>query len=127
MRSKLTIDTAKSMEFTDLVEEADRIVEHYAPPSIETEPERVQRLSKTLDELPDVYRWFLTLQSYFDHWTDAQGHITGLRSIEYKQLRQRRDAMERAANFAKRRYEGASRLLTLIDQQQGNHMPRGRG
>jgi hypothetical protein len=114
------------MDFTDLVEEADLLVEQYAPLEDETEDEQRDRIARTLDQMPDIYRWFLTLQSYFDHWTDAQAHISGLKSIEYKQLRQRRDAMERAANFAKRRYEGASRLITLIEGQNVDRMPRGR-
>lgn len=126
-RPKLTVVSAREMPFEELVLEADRIVEQYAAPDgMETEPERMERLSRSIDELPDVYRWFLSLESYFDHWTDAMADMHGRNANEYKAMRQRRDAMKNAASFAKRRYEGSSRLVTMILGQDPEQMPRGR-
>lgn len=129
MTQKLTIDRARHMDFEQLITEVDRLIEEYSVPEgqVESEQQKIARLERTIDELPDVYRWILTLQSYYDHWTDAYAHQFGMKDNEYKQMRQRRDAMERAASAAKRRYEGASRMITLILGFQEDHMPRGRG
>lgn len=113
-RAKLTIVTARDLPFEELIQTADDLIAAYDAPEFETEPQKMERLSKTIDEMPDVYRWFLTLQSYFDHWTDAANDMHGIKSIEYKMLRQRRDAMERMASAAKRRYDGASRQITIM-------------
>lgn len=127
MAQKLTIARAKDMPFTDLVEEADAIVAEYSKPDFETPEDERERISRTLDEVPDVYRWFLTLQSWFGHWADAYSDQFGTRSTEFRSMRQRRDAMENAARAAKLRYEGASRRITLIlDDQQAASLPRGR-
>lgn len=126
---RLTVSTARTMDYTDFVEAMDNIMEPYAPPAegrAETQQERIDRLSRTIDEMPTVYRWFLQLQSYFDHWTDAEGDMNGTRSIEFKLMRQRRDASERAASAAKRMYEGASRLITVIEGFDEQGMPRTR-
>lgn len=114
------------MPFEELIVEADRLIGQYEAPEFETEPDQVKRISKTIDEMPDVYRWFLTLQSYFDHWTDAYADQFGMKSMEYKAQRERRDAMERAASAAKKRYDGASRLITIITGFDADKMPKGR-
>lgn len=127
-RRKLTIDRARELPFQDLVEECDTLTERYAKPDgPETKEEQLERLSTTLDEVPDLYRWFLTLESYFSHWADANMDQHGKGSIEFKKMRQKRDAMENAAKAAKLRYEGASRLLTLEMGFDDSGMPRSRG
>lgn len=127
---KLTISTARDMSFEDLVQTADAILEQYAAPAeggkMEMQQEQLDRLSRTIDEMPDIYRWFLMLQSYFDHWTDAEGDMWGTRSIEFKMMRQRRDLMDRMASAAKRRYEGASRTITVIEGFDESGLPRSR-
>lgn len=124
--TRLTISNARSMDFEDFVEALDALMEPYMPPDAETPKEKIDRLSKTIDEAPQIYRWFLQLQSYFDHWTDAEGDMNGTRSIEFKLMRQRRDACERAGSAAKKVYEGASRLITVIEGFDEQGMPRSR-
>lgn len=126
MKPKLTIAQARDLPFEDLIERADALIADYAPGETETQEEKIQRLSCTLDEMPEIYRWLLTLQSWFDHWTDAYADQFGQRSREYKQMRERRDAMERAAKAAKSRYEGASRVVTIVQGFDPTGMPRGR-
>ena len=128
MRPVLTVDEARHMDFEDLLTRSNAILEAYdAPDGGETSDEQIARVGKTIDEMPDVYRWFLVLQSHFDHWTDAMNDQWGLKSREYKSMRQRRDAMERMASAAKRRYEGASRVITvLLRDEETTQMPRGR-
>jgi hypothetical protein len=128
-RPLLTIDDARSMPFEDLIQKANDIVEAYASPDKpESEEQKKARYSVGLDELPDIYRWFLHLRAYFDHWTDfyAGQEGTGKSAMEYKSMRQRRDAMEKAASYAKMRYEGTSRCVTIL-LGETDHMPRGRG
>lgn len=126
MRPKLTIDEARHMDYQELVERADALIADYeAPGGNESGDEADARLGRTIDELPDLYRWFLTLHSYFIHWTDAHAEIYGGRSKEYKAMRNRRDAMENASRAAKLRYEGASRLIT-IRLNEAEAVPRGR-
>jgi hypothetical protein len=117
------------MDYEDLIESSDAILAAYDAPTageFEQPGQRIARLGRTIDEMPDIYRWFLTLQSYFDHWTDAAGDLNGTRSIEFKLMRQRRDAMERMASAAKKRYEGASRAITVIEGFDAEGMPRAR-
>jgi hypothetical protein len=124
---RLTVNNARTLEYGDFIEALDATMEPYTPPDLETQKEKIDRLSRTIDEMPQVYRWFLQLHAYFDHWTDAQAHIEGgTRGIEYKMLRQRRDACEHAASAAKRIYEGASRLITVIESFDETGMPRSR-
>lgn len=125
---KLTVIRAQALPFQDLLEQCDALVERFEKPAHpETKEEQLERLSTTLDEIPDIYRWFVTLESYFAHWADANADQYGPRSIEFKKMRQKRDAMENMAKAAKLRYEGASRLLTLEMGFDESGMPRGRG
>lgn len=125
---KLTVARAQELSFQDLLEECDALVERFEKPEHpETREDQLKRLSSTLDEVPDIYRWFLTLESYFAHWADAYADQFTNKSIEFKKMRQKRDAMENAAKAAKLRYEGASRLLTLEMGFDESGMPRGRG
>lgn len=126
MGPRLTIAQARDFAFEDLIEATDKLLEPYAPADNETPAMRRDRISRTIDEVPELYRWFLTLQSWFDHWTDAYGDQFGLRSKEFKQYRERRDAMERAAKAAKMRYDGASRLVTVLTGFDPEGMPQGR-
>lgn len=123
---RLTISNARTMDYEDFVEALDALMEPYTPPSSETQKEKIDRLSRTIDETPTVYRWFRQLQSYFDHWTDAAGDMNGTRSIEFKMMRQRRDACDNAASAAKKIYEGASRLITVIEGFDEQGLPRSR-
>lgn len=124
---RLTIATAKDLPFEDLIEQAHGLIEPYAVPTEgEANAARLTRLERALDELPDIYSWLQQLESYFDHWTDFNASQHGIKSLEYKSMRERRDAMERAASAAKLRYEGASRVLTRIMNFDPQGMPRSR-
>lgn len=123
---KLTIARARDLPFEDLVEAADALVEEYGPTEPENAGQRLARLERTLDEVPEIYRWFLTLESYFDHWTDAYADQSGMRSRDYKRMRERRDAMERVAKAAKMRYDGASRLVTVLQGFDAHGTPTAR-
>lgn len=125
---KLTIAEARDLPYEDLLSRAHGLVEGYSvPQEDEAAADRMERLERTLDELPDVYSWLMQLESWFDHWTDLYATQFGLRSTEYKQMRERRDAMERAAKAAKLRYEGASRVLTrMLAFDEASRMPHGR-
>jgi hypothetical protein len=126
--TRLTVSSARELDFEDLIRTCDELLVQYdVPESMETPDQEFARLSKTIDETPDLYRFFLTLQSYFDHWTDAAADMYGMKSIDYKFMRERRDAMERMASAAKRRYEGASRMITLRENFDPTGMPRTRG
>ena len=112
---RLTIADAKDLPFEELLDSAYGLMRQYSVPS-ENEPVhvRIERLERSLDELPDIYAWLLQLESWFDHWADLYAAQFNLKSLEYKQMRERRDAMSKAASAAKLRYEGASRVLTKI-------------
>lgn len=125
---RLTVSAARELDFEDLVALCDKILEPYdAPTGVETPKEQMDRFGRTIDQTPDLYRFFLSLQSYFDHWTDQAAHQHGMKGPEYKGMRERRDAMERFASAAKRRYEGASRMITLRENFDPSGMPRTRG
>lgn len=125
---RLTIADAKAMPYADLLDAAYGLVDQYAvPEEQETTDQRVERLERSLDELPDIYAWLLQLESWFDHWADLYAAQFNQRSLEYKQMRERRDAMQKAASAAKLRYEGASRVLTkIMNFEVENRMPRSR-
>lgn len=126
---RVTIDTAKAMPFEQLVDYAHGLIEQYSvPPAGEASQQRMARIERAIDELPDIYNWLLQLESVFDHWTDALADVHGMKANEYKWMRERRDAMQRAAKACKIRYEGASRVLTrTIELENASRMPRGRG
>ena len=115
MPQRLTITDAKDLPFEKLLDSAYGLINDYAVP-LEGEPTqiRIDRLERSLDELPDIYAWLLQLESWFDHWADMYASQFGFKSLEYKQMRERRDAMSKAASAAKLRYEGASRVLTKV-------------
>lgn len=125
---RLTITDAKDMPYAELLDAAYDLVNQYAvPEEPETMDARVDRLERSLDELPDIYAWLLQLESWFDHWADLYAAQFNQRSLEYKQMRERRDAMAKAASAAKLRYEGASRVLTkIMNFEVENRMPRSR-
>lgn len=126
-RTRLTVDDARHMPYADLLEAGYSILAEFEAPELETPAELDRRISKTLDQLPDIYAWFRQCQSYFDHWTDFMMNQHGGKDLEYKSMRQRRDAMEQMASAAKLRYEGTSRRLTQIHgAQEESRMPRGR-
>jgi hypothetical protein len=125
--SQLTIAEARDMPFEDLLSRADALIAKYSKPNDgETGGQRIQRLTMTLEECPDIYRWLQTLRSFFDHWTDAYADQFGMKSTHYKQMRERRDAMEYMASAAKMRYEAASREITVLQGFDETGMPRSR-
>jgi hypothetical protein len=128
-RRKLTLDAARTMDFDDLVSAAHAMIEPYeVDGEAETPEELDKRIDRTFDELPDVYGWLLQLESFFDHWTDFFANQYGLKSLEYKAMRQKRDAMERAAKAAKLRYDATSRRLTKMQShERESQLPRSRG
>ena len=96
------------------------------PDQPESEQAKLQRLSDTLEEMPEIYRWLLGLWSWFDHWTDAMNDQFGPKARQYKQMRQRRDFFEKMASSAKQRYEASSRLITVILGFDPTGMPKQR-
>jgi hypothetical protein len=116
-RRPLTVDMARHMSFNDLNREIYALIEPYeAPAEPESAETREARLSRTFDQLPDVYAWILQLHAYFDHWTDSFKVQFGGQDVNYKQMRQKRDMCERAASAAKLRYEAASRRMTQLER-----------
>jgi hypothetical protein len=131
MRARLTIDQAREMPYLDLIQTGYGLLAAYEPPEIETPSQLEARISKSLDELPDLYAWFNQCHAYFAHWSDyyyTADSGFGPRSLEYKDMKNKRDAMEKLASSAKLRYEGTSRRLTqLMGRDEESRMPRGRG
>lgn len=126
--SRLTVDKARQMTFSELNEAVYGMVEEYAQRhEQETVKERDARIGRTLDGAPDVYAWILTLHAYFDHWTDVAADQFGRGDIQYKIYRQKRDLCENAAKAMKLRYDGASRRITQLEaHQEAAGMGRGR-
>jgi hypothetical protein len=117
-RRRLTLHEARAMPFEELLVHTYEQLERYEAPEVETTDEREARIDRTLDECADLYGWFNQLWSYFDHWTDAQAQTFGLKTFEYKGMRQKRDMFEKAASSAKRRWEGASRMVTQASRHE---------
>jgi hypothetical protein len=126
MRARLTLLTAKSLGFNDLVELCESTLADYDPADDENQLVWRARVGRTIEEMPAIYRWFLSLRAHFDNWTDGIGDQLGTRNIAYKEMRQRRDLMEDFAKAAKMRYEAASRVITLEAEFDGGHMPESR-
>ena len=125
---RLSFDDCKTMPFEQLMKRVYDTLDHYAAPTgPETAAELDVRISKTLDELPDIYAWMLHLWSYFAHWTSGFEQTEGRSSDHYKDMIIRRDAMAKAASAAKLRYEATSRRLTqLLDAKEEAKLARGR-
>lgn len=131
-RERLTLDTAKDMPYDQLIQKAYDLLAVYEAPEAETPSELDRRISQTLDQLPDLYAWFNQLHAWFSHWADfyynKEQSGCGPSSLEYKGMKNKRDAMEKLASSAKLRYEGTSRRLTqLMGRDEEARMPRGRG
>lgn len=127
MRQRFTLDEARHASHAELLERCAALLRPYEAEENETPEQLEARISKTLDELPDVYGWFQQLRGWFDHWTDFYMAQMGNKSLDYKAMRQKRDAMEHFASAAKLRYEGTSRRLTQIQGHQDEaSMRRGR-
>jgi hypothetical protein len=126
-RQRLTLDEARHLDFGDLSARAYAILADYECSGAETPNELESRISRTLDELPDLYAWFLQLHAFFDHWTEWNANQHGMKALEYKEMRIKRDLMENVAKAAKLRYEATSRRLTqTMASQEETRMPRGR-
>lgn len=126
VRTRLTLDEAKKLPMEDLIERVYGMIESYEAQPPETPDQLEQRISRTLDELPDVYGWINQLHAWFDHWADFY-YSQNKSGLEYKSFREKRDMCEKAASSAKMRYEGASRRVTqLMRHEDEAKMPRGR-
>ena len=126
-RQRLTLDAARHMSFDDLHQQAYGLLAPYEAKIPESADERDVRIGKTLDELPDIYAWLLQLHAYFDHWTEFMANQFNMKSLEYKEMRIKRDLMENCARAAKLRYDGASRRITQEQRHdEESRMPRGR-
>lgn len=126
-RANLSVLEARDLPHGDLIERIDGILASYdVPMGVETQVERIERLSRTIDEMPELYRWFSQLWSWCDHWTDANMDMFGGKDHRYKKMRERRDLFEKIASSAKLRYEGASRAITLMEAFDPSGMPRTR-
>ena len=97
----------------DLLGHIDQMLEPYASKQGETKDQQLDRWSRTLDEIPDVYAWFNHMFGIYDWLTDRCKELYGQSDSRYREARQRRDAAERAASSAKLRYQGASREITI--------------
>jgi acyl carrier protein phosphodiesterase len=127
-RPRFSITEVRDLPYEQLLERAWGLLEPYqAPGGDESVGQRQARIDRTLDELPDVYAWLLQCWSWCSHWLDGYAEMEGTRSSAYKQMRQRRDAMDAAAKAAKLRYDGTSRVLTsLANSREFSVLPRGR-
>lgn len=110
---RLTVDQIRTLGMFDLLRHFDALMEPYQVRENETQDETRDRVSRTIDQGPDVYAWFGRIHAIFDWLTDRTKELEGAGSALYKEARQRRDAAEAARSDIKMRYQGASRLVTL--------------
>lgn len=122
----LTRAELRDLPHEDLLERLELIVGVYDKPQVETQGEKMLRISRTLDEAPEIHRYLLGLWSWLDHWTDAMAEMFGQKDKRYKALRERRDLLDKMASNMKMRYEAASRLITLMESFDPTGMPRQR-
>lgn len=126
-RARLTLEDARHLDFLPLSESAYGLLKPYEAPEMETPIQLEARIGKTLDELPDIYGWFLQLHAWFDHWAEYYMNTNGPKDLTYKDHRVKRDLFADCASAAKLRYEGTSRRLTQISSHDDeSRMPRGR-
>lgn len=127
MRASISNQDVQHLEHEELLNRLEEMLAVYDSPSgPELHSDRHKRLSRTIDEIPEIYRWLIHLFSWADHWTDAMKEMNGQSDRRYKALRQRRDLLDKMASSAKMRYESASRQITLISAFDENGMPRSR-
>lgn len=118
------MDDARQMPHADLEEALDALLAEYDPPSEpETQGQQVQRLTRTIDEMPGMYRYMVQLWSYLDNVADSFGIAYGTKDAVYKAARQRRDLLDKYTSAAKLRYEAASRIITVMTSFDANGMP----
>ena len=128
-RAVITNQEALTIEHGEILERVDALLAEYDSPPMgtaETESARLTRLSRTIDEMPEIYRWLVGLWSTCDHWTDAMADQFGMKDHNYKKMRERRDLFEKMASAAKMRYESASRVITILSGFDPTGMPRSR-
>jgi len=126
-RPTITNEDARDLEHEALIERLEEQLAIYDQPSQpETQAERLERLSLTIEEMPEIYRWLQQLWSWGDHWADSLKDMFGGGDRRYKAMRQRRDLFEKMASSAKMRYESASRQITLLTAFDETGMPRTR-
>lgn len=104
----------RNITMFDFLEHIDLMMAPYEAKDKESRDQKLDRWSRTLDEMPDVYAWFNHCFAVFDWLTDRCKELYGQSDSRYREARQRRDAAERAASSAKLRYQGASRQITLV-------------
>jgi hypothetical protein len=122
----LTTTDAQELDHKELIERVEELLKPYDKPEVELLHDRMERINCTLDEMPQIYRSLLQLQSWCDHWTDAFASMFGQSDRRYKAMRERRDLFENMARAAKLRYEGTSRLITLMEGFTVEGLPRTR-
>ena len=117
----------RDLEHEVLLERFEELLAVYdAPREPEIQSARIDRLSRTIEEVPEVYRWLNHLQSWADHWTDSLNELYGISDRRYKAMRQRRDLITKMASSAKMRYEAASRIITIIQNFDPDGLPKSR-
>lgn len=126
MRSNISFADARDLPFEDLEERVEVMLSTYDKPDVETGEQKLERINRTIDEVPQIYRWLLQLHSWCDHWCDSMNEMFGIKDPRYKALRQRRDFFEKMASAAKMRYEGASRKITIELGFAPDGLPRSR-
>jgi len=119
---------AAEAEHEYLLDRSEAILAWYdRPKGLETKAQQMDRINRTLDEIPQVFRWFLVLESLCDERADFFAQLgTGAKNPGYKRNRQRRDLFKSMAKAAQIRYEAASRLITTEISFDPTGVPRTR-
>lgn len=128
MRAGISNTEVRDLDHEELMARLNALLAAYDSPEggAELQADKIARLSRTIDEMPEIYRWLISLHSWLDHWTDAMADQYGRNANEYKKHRQRRDLLEKMASVAKMRYESASRTITRLTAFDESGMPRSR-
>lgn len=124
MKQRLTIVTAESLDQGSLAAVCSALLAEYdSPDDPENRMMRLARVSRTIEEMPAIYRWFLELRSRYDAMADETKEQFGQGHVSYKTCRQKRDLFENFARAARMRYEAASRLITVEQGFDPEEMP----
>jgi hypothetical protein len=110
---RISTHELRNITMFDFLEHIESMMSPYEAKQGESKDQRMDRWSRTLDEMPDIYAWFNHCFAVFDWLTDRCKELYGQSDSRYREARQRRDAAEKAASSAKLRYQGASRQITI--------------
>lgn len=110
------------LKFEDLAEYCEGLLRPFEAEPDESPIQLDARLNKSIDELPDVYTWFMSLFHRQVNATESVSLVHGVRSAQFKKERVKKDFLEDMARAAKLRYDGASRRITRI-QMDRERMP----